>query len=369
MTEFERLFDRTREADAEAPGRVNLIGEHTDYNGGFVLPTALPLRMRAEIGLRADRTVRALSVDMPAERAAAGYERGAERRTGGWIDYVQGITQALDRRRIDVPGFDLRVSSRLPVGAGLASSAALEVAVLRALRAACSLRLDDVELARVAHEAETGLVGAPVGIMDQMAASLADEDTALFLDARTLAFERVPLPENAELAILDSGITHRHATGEYRERRAECERAAALLGVAQLRDLSEEDLPRLAGLPPPLDRRARHVVTENARVFAAVRAMREQNPERLGRLFLESHESMRRDYEVSVPDIDAIVRLAADHPFVLGARLTGGGFGGAVILLCESGTAAGVALDVVTAYRSETKRPGRILLPPGAPGE
>jgi galactokinase len=363
VSAFAARFGRPPERTASAPGRVNLIGEHTDYNGGFVLPLALPLTTRVQLALRTDDRVRAFSATLPADRGAAEYRRGAERRTGGWIDYVQGVTQALDRAGHAVPGFDLFIESRLPAGGGLASSAALEVAVVRALRAACALPIDDVGVARVAHAAETDLVGAPVGIMDQMAASLGDERAALFLDTRSLAFEPVPLPSSAAIALIDSGIAHRHASGEYRRRRAECERAAAALGVPQLRDLAPADLDRIAALPPPLDRRVRHVVTENARVLDAVAAMRAGDAARLGRLFVASHESMRADYDVSLPDIDRLVELACAHADVFGARLTGGGFGGAVLALCAAGRASGVAHSVLAAYHSRTSRAGRILLP------
>jgi galactokinase len=363
VTGFRAVFARAPDAEATAPGRVNLIGEHTDYNGGYVLPLALPLRTHAGIALRTDGRVRAFSATLPSDQGLAEYRRGAEQRAGAWIDYVQGVTQAMDRRALAVPGFDLFVRSTVPAGAGLASSAALEVAVVRALRTACALAIDDLEAARIAHEAETGLVGAPVGIMDQMAASLGDDAAALFLDTRTLAYERVALPPAGEVAIIDSGITHRHASGEYRRRRAECDDAAARLGVAQLRDLTPADLARVAALPRPLDRRARHVVTENARVLDAVDAMRAHDLPRLGRCFVASHESLRRDYEVTVPEIDTLVELAVAGPGVHGARMTGGGFGGAVLLLCDAGAAAGVAHSVLAAYHSRTVRRGRVLLP------
>ena len=362
MTAFQDVFGRAAETRASAPGRVNLIGEHTDYNDGFVLPIALPLRTRVEIAVRADRRVEVFSSTMPADSARGAFARGHEARTGRWVDYVQGVTQALDRRGVDVPGFDLFVASDVPAGAGLASSAALEVAVARVLRERCALALDDVDIARVAHDAETTLVGAPVGVMDQMAASLADAGAALFLDTRTLAYERLPLPPDTELAIVDSGITHRHASGEYRQRRAECERAAAMAGVPALRDLTPSALAALP-LPAPLDRRARHVVTENARVLDAVAALRRGDAPALGRLFGASHASMRDDYDVSVPAIDAIVEFAVEEADVFGARLTGGGFGGAVIILCREGAAGRVAHNVMARYHRRPGGSGRVLLP------
>jgi galactokinase len=200
--------------------------------------------------------------------------------------------------------------------------------------------------------------------MDQMAASLADEQTALFLDTRSLAAERVPLPTDADLVVLDSGVAHRLAGGDYNTRRAECERACALLGVAQLRDLSEADLPRLDRLPEPLNRRARHVVTENARVLAAVQALRRGDLAALGALFYASHASQRDDYAVSVPEVDLLVELARAEPAVYGARLTGGGFGGAIVLLARAGAGAAVAARVAGAYAAQSGRRATVLVPP-----
>jgi galactokinase len=246
-----------------------------------------------------------------------------------------------------VPGCDVAIDSTVPAGSGLSSSAALEVALLRALRELGGLPFDDVALARIAHRAEHGFVGAKVGIMDQMVVSLADETAALFLDTRTLATERVPLPATAELAVIDSGVRHALVAGGYNTRREECERAAAALGVAELCRLGVDALDRVGALPPPLDRRARHVVTEHARVGEAVAALRAGDLLRVGALFAASHASQRDDYEVSVPAVDRLVALAAAAPHVHGARLTGGGFGGSIVLLVERGHAAAVAADLV----------------------
>jgi galactokinase len=199
--------------------------------------------------------------------------------------------------------------------------------------------------------------------MDQMVCSLGDRTTALFLDAWTQAFERIPLPSDIELGVIDSGIAHSHASGEYRTRRRECEEAAAMLGVEKLRDVTLDDLPRVARLPDPLNRRARHVVTENARVLDAVDALRRDEPAALGRLFLESHASMRDDFEVSLPEIDRMVDISASDPRTFGARLTGGGFGGAIVLLCRKGEAARVARAVVDEYGVTTRCNGQVLIP------
>ncbi|MCC7103899.1 MAG: galactokinase [Chloroflexi bacterium] len=349
---------------AEAHGRVNLIGEHTDYNGGFVLPTIIPQCTRVELSPRDDRTVRVSSQGFE-QGAAQTYQLGVEAPGRGWLDYVQGVTATLRAEGFRLRGFEARVSSSVPVGGGLSSSAALEVSLLRALRAAFALAIDDVRLALIGQQAENEFVGARVGVLDQLAASLADASSALFIDTRSLEHRRVLLPREADLVVVHSGLTHSHASGEYNARRAECERACALLGVAQLRDLSLADLPRLAALPDPLRRRARHVVTENARVLAAVAAMERADLRRLGQLLLESHVSMRDDYEVSVPEIDLLVELACDEPDVFGARLTGGGFGGSVVILARRGAGGRVARRICAAYReSTTQRPAILVSAP-----
>jgi len=359
---FAELYGRPPQTAADAPGRVNLIGEHTDYNGGFVLPLAIPQRTRVELAPRRDGRVRAWSANLKEPRSEE-YALGGEARGRRWLDYVQGVTAALAAAGHAIPGCDLRIESEVPLGAGLSSSAALEVAVLRALRQAFDLAISDVEIARLGQRAENDLVGAPVGIMDQMAASLADERRALFLDTRSLHYERVPLPPAAGIAVIDSAVPHHNVASEYRTRREECERAAALLGVPQLRDLDYHDLWRLAALPDPLDCRARHVITENARVRAAVTAMQSGDLERLGQLFVASHESLRDDYEVSVPEVDRLVDIARAEPGVYGARMTGGGFGGAVVVLCAAGRAREAGDRITAEYRRQTGRPGRRLVP------
>jgi galactokinase len=353
---FEALFGRRPTVTGVAPGRVNLIGEHTDYNGGFVLPVAIPQRTRVELAPRADRRARVWSGLAPADGVVA-YTVGEERRGRGWLDYVQGVTHALAAIGRPVAGFEALIHSTVPAGSGLSSSAALEIALLRALDAPFALGLDAVTMARVGQRAENDFVGAPVGIMDQMACALADESHALFLDARSLAWERVALPDHVEVSLVDSGITHRHAGGGYRRRRAECEAAAARLRVASLRELGVDDLARVRALPPPLDRRARHVITENARVVDAVEALRAGDAVRLGALFAASHASMRDDFEISVEEIDLLVQLAVREPAIFGARLTGGGFGGAVVMLAHRGAGAACAVRIARAY--DAARRGR----------
>jgi galactokinase len=362
---FTTLFGRPVDLISSAPGRVNLIGEHTDYNGGYVLPTVIPQKTFVEIACRRDRRVSVWSDGYPGDGVVS-YELGAERRVGRWLDYVQGITWVLGDAGHRIGGIDARITSSVPLGSGLSSSAALEVSLARGLREAFGLSVGDVPLALLARRAENEFVGAPVGIMDQMACLLAGDHHALFLDTRSLAYESLPLPARAELAVVNSGVAHDHARGDYRTRRAECERACDLLGVGQLREVGLDDLPRVAALPEPLGRRARHVVTEDARVLMAVEALRSADCKCLGRLFDASHQSMRDDYEVSVPEVDLLVDLARAEPRVYGARLTGGGFGGAIVMLVEMGHAAGVAGRVAGAYARLSGRTPTVLVPPPA---
>jgi galactokinase len=349
------------EVIATAPGRVNLIGEHTDYHEGFVMPCAVPQRTTATLRPRPDRQVHATSAQRPGE--VLRYELRHETPRRDWGDYVQGVTHALAVNGLRTAGFDLHLDSTVPLGSGLSSSAALEIAVLRALREAFSLPLDDLALARIGRQAETDFVGAPVGIMDQVASSIGREREALFLDTRTLQYERLPFPDSLELAVIDSGVAHQHAGGGYVTRRAESEAAARLLGVRCLRDLDESALPQLLALPDVEARRARHVITENARVERAAAALRAGDLETFGRLLVASHASMRDDYEISTPEIDLLVDIAVRQPGVFGARMTGGGFGGAVVLAARAGQARPIATAVLERYQQLSNRSVTILIP------
>jgi galactokinase len=348
-------------AAADAPGRVNLMGEHTDYHDGYVLPTVIPQRTHADVQRRGDRRVRARSAELSTDWAE--YELGHESRRREWLDYLQGVTAALAARGVHVDGFDVEIRSTVPVGAGVSSSAALEISVLRALRLLFELDLDDVALAKIGRAAETDFVGAPVGIMDQMAASIGVDGQALFLDTRTLASERIPFPPGMAIIVIDSGVAHTHAGGQYASRRRESFAAASLLGVERLRDLDTSALPRINQLPPILAARARHIVTENARVLEAVDALRAGDAPRLGALFAASHASMRDDYQTSTPEIDRLVEIGQAHADVFGARLTGGGFGGAVVMIARTGAARRAAVEICERYRQDTQMPGAVLVP------
>lgn len=348
--------------EAFAHGRVNLIGEHTDYNGGFVLPTCIPQKTEVRLTPRADRFVQARSTSYG---MGAAYELGREHADGSWLDYVRGVTALLARRGHGLPfGFDVEIKSDVPNGSGLSSSAALEIALLRALNTAFELNLDGLAMARLGQAVENEFVGARVGIMDQLICSLGCLGEALFVDTRSLEARALPLPlDQIDLLVINSGVSHNHAAGDYNQRRAECEAAAERLNVSQLRDVSIEELPRLAALPEMIGRRARHVITENARVLAAVDALQTRNFERLGTLFTESHRSQRDDYAVSVPEIDLLVDLACAEEDVYGARLTGGGFGGSIVALTRVGRARVLGARIVKFYQERTRRIATLMVP------
>ena len=345
-----------------APGRANLIGEHTDYNEGFVLPFAIDRRTLVAAGARDDGMLRVAStfdtedtlyLEAPlAELDALRAEGGSL----GWVAYPLGVAWALGRHGADlaaVPGLDLLIDGNVPVGAGLSSSAAVECAVALALDELWRLGLSRPQLAQVGRLAENEFVGAPTGIMDQSASLLGVRDAAVLLDCRSLETRTVPLGfDDAGLAIvvIDTGVTHEHATGGYGERRASCERAALLMGVPALRDLGIEDLPRAqAELPDETFRRLRHVVTENRRVLGAVDALRDGDHARLGELLDASHASMRDDFEISTPELDLAVEVARENG-ALGARMTGGGFGGSAIALVPVDAVSRVQVAVDGAF-------------------
>lgn len=368
MPGFLARFGVLPDAFASAAGRVNLMGEHTDTSEGYVLPIAIPRQTRVELALRTDGVVRVASNAFVGDET---FELGREAKRGSWIDYVQGTVQALVRAAPALAsvlrGFDALVTSDLPLGAGLASSAALEIAVIRALCTACGVPLDPVAMARIGRAAENDFVGMPSGIMDQMAATLATESAALFLDTRSLAYEHVALPASLELLVIDSGVAHAHAGGEYATRREEVARAAYVLELKTLRDAGDGD-PRarsaaIAMLSPPLDRRARHVVSENHRVLDTVVALRVADEGALARLFRASHDSLRDDFEVSVPDVDRLVAIAQADPGVVAARMTGGGFGGAIVALARRGQAADAGARICAVYGTSRGAEGAVVVP------
>lgn len=346
--------------EVDAPGRVNLIGEHTDYNGGFVLPMAIPQRTHAVLRRRDDRQVHAWSADIGGEMPVV-YELGTETPIAGWIDYVAGMTAACRAAHHRLGGFEIRLRSDVPLGSGLSSSASLLIAVGRGLRALFGLRVDDQGLAQLAHQAEHDFVGAPVGVMDQLACSLADDRTALFIDTYALSVRRVRLPPSAEIVVIDSGVAHQHATGDYRTRRAECEAAARALGLDWLRYAVPSKIAMLGD--PLLRKRASHVVSEDARVMACVRALEDGDDVAVGALFDASHRSLREDFEATVPAVDALVAVTRALPSVHGARMTGGGFGGAIVAWVKKGSAVAVGEQACAAHAALGYVGARVLVP------
>ena len=353
---FEAITGHAPDGLWSAPGRVNLIGEHTDYNDGFVLPFAIDRRTLVAVGTREDAVLRVASTfsDQVVEVALADLD--GVKGQADWAGYPLGVAWALGRSGADlaaVPGLDLVIDSNVPVGAGLSSSAAIECAVALALDELWRLGLSRPALARVGQLAENEYVGAPTGIMDQSASLLGVRDAGVFLDCRTLESEVVPLGlEAAGLTVLvmDTGVSHSHATGGYGDRRAACEAGAAALGVAALRDLSVDDLPRAREVLDDVTfRRVRHVVTENARVLDVVRTLRDDGPTAIGPLLDASHASLRDDFEVSVPELDLAVETARENG-ALGARMTGGGFGGAAIALAPLDAVSRIQVAVDGAF-------------------
>ncbi len=344
-----------------APGRVNLIGEHTDYNEGFVLPFAIPHRTVAAVGTRDDGRIRvastfaddAVEVGLDELDSLFPTSTGSHPAVPEWAAYPLGVAWALQLAGAAGRGVDIAIASDVPVGAGLSSSAAIEGATASALNDLWNAGLDRVALARVGRRAENEAVGAPTGIMDQMASMLGEPDEAIFLDCRSLEAQTVPVGAAASglaILVMDTRVKHAHSTGGYGERRASCEKGAAIMGVSSLRDVSVADLPRAEELMDDVTfRRVRHIVTENQRVLDTVRVLREQGARAIGGLLIASHASMRDDFEISVPELDTAVE-AALAAGAIGARMTGGGFGGAAIALIEQSAVETVTTAVEAAF-------------------
>ncbi len=351
---FAEVFDGDPEGCWWAPGRVNLIGEHTDYQGGFVLPLALPQGAAVAARVRSDRVLRVHSLHA-GETAETDLDDVGPGTPEGWLGYLAGVGWALTEAGHRVPGLDVVLDSDVPIGAGLSSSAAIECAVAVAWEDLAGLGLDRDALAAAARRAENDVVGAPTGVMDQMASLHGQEGSLMFLDTRSMDIEQVPL-ELAEhglaLLVIDTRAPHALVDGEYAERHSSCARGAELLGVSELRDVPVEGLTtRLAPLEEDLlRRRVRHVVTENDRVVRLVGVLRSgADPRSAGALMTASHASMRDDFEITVPQVDTAVEAALSAG-AHGARMTGGGFGGCVLALVDEEAADTVFDAVATAY-------------------
>ncbi|MFG1702577.1 galactokinase [Nonomuraea sp. M3C6] len=352
---FRAAYGASPEAVWHAPGRVNLIGEHTDYNDGFVLPFAVPWGVTAAITPRADRTIRLLSLQSSGEPVTM----ASHEESKGWTRYVVGVLAMLGDR---VAGADIAIDGDVPQGAGLSSSAALEVSVASALNDLHGLGLTPMELALLSQKAENDFVGMPCGIMDQAASALCQEGHALFLDCRSLGSRNIPLDlasHGLSLLIIDTQVHHEHAGGEYAKRRAECESAARKLGVPALRDVTDlaAALERLQGAER---KRTMHVVTENHRVEALIGLLRAGAVTEIGALLNASHLSLRDQYEVSSPELDVAVE-AAIRGGARGARMTGGGFGGSAIALVPEDRLDTVQGSVTSAYAERGFQAPRFL--------
>jgi galactokinase len=344
-----------------APGRVNLIGEHTDYNAGFVMPAAINVSAYASITPRDDRKLQISSAHFEYEVEIDLDEATSLRARRHWSDYPIGVAVTLERAGYRVRGGRLELKSEVPMGSGLSSSAAVEVSVACALAANSDLAIDRKELALLCQKAENEFVGARVGIMDQFVALFGEEHRALMLDCRSLEYRLLPVPESVRLVVCNTMLKHALASSAYNERRAQCEAgvrhfARSLPHVKTLRDVTLEDLETYGrDLPEVIYRRCRHVISENARVLAAADALERHALQRFGQLMAESHVSLRDDYEVSARELDLMVELAAEVEGVYGARMTGGGFGGCTINLVDANHVEDFKSTVAEGYEQATR--------------
>lgn len=341
--DFRERFGEKEPRLFRAPGRVNLIGEHTDYNDGFVLPMAIDRETLVAARATDDRRVRVYSLNM-SEAVEFELNNPGPRQRGTWLDYVEGVAQTLEARGISLRGTDLVLASNVPAGAGLSSSAALEIAVGTALLSVAEVEINLLELALAGQQAEHEYVGTKCGIMDQLIATFGQQGHALLIDCRSLEMTPIPL-ETTETAIVicDTRVKHELSSSAYNTRRVECERGVELLGhllpdICSLRDVSLSDFANCEGqLPEPIRSRCRHVVTENERTLRAADALRVGDYRKMGSLMRASHISLRNDYQVSCHELDALFEIAIAIDGVYGARMTGGGFGGCTINLVQRG--------------------------------
>ncbi len=348
---FATYFNAKPEFVVRAPGRVNLIGEHTDYNDGFVLPMAIDRAVWMALTPRTDSTVRIRSLDLGVDSA---FDLHSLTKGEGWIEYVKGVAYELQRDGCQLRGFDAVMTGDVPRGAGLSSSAAVELATARAFASVSGFEWNAAHMARISQKAENEWVGVNCGIMDQMVSAASREGYALFLDCRTLEYQHAPLPENTAVVILDTSTRRGLVDSAYNERRSQCEEAARWFRVKALRDVSVDDLKKGDGLSEVVMKRARHIVTENARVLEAVEVMMSGDVKRLGELFNASHASLRDDFEVTNGALNQIVECAQDQLSCFGARMTGAGFGGCAVALVNGKDAHEFTDAVLAAYKKKS---------------
>jgi len=348
---FSTYFNAKSEFIVRAPGRVNLIGEHTDYNDGFVLPMAIDRAVWIALSSRADSRVRVRSLDLEVDSA---FDLHSLTKGSGWQEYIKGVAYQLQKAGHELRGFDAVMTGDVPRGAGLSSSAAVELAAAYAFAAVSGFAWDAAQMAKISQKAENEWVGMNCGIMDQMASAACREGCALFLDCRTLEVQHAPLPENISVVILDTSTRRGLVDSAYNERRSQCEEAARWFGVKALRDVSVEEFEKGNGLSEVVMKRARHIITENARVLEAVNVMKAGNVKRLGELFNASHASLRDDFEVTNEALNQIVECAQEQPSCYGARMTGAGFGGCAVALVREENAQEFAKAVSAAYKQRS---------------
>ena len=350
-----------------APGRVNLIGEHTDYNDGFVMPAALDLYTYVAVSPRPDRRLRVYTENMD-ETCDLDLDSIHPGRSGHWSDYVRGVAGVLESSGYRLRGADLAIISEVPLGSGLSSSAALEVATAWALLSNAQLGIDRTTAAQMCQKAEHVYAETMCGIMDQFISCHGRAGNALMLDCRSLDFQLVPIPAHVRLMVCNTMVKHEHATGGYNTRRRECEEglhglAQVLPGIHALRDVTRDELEKhRACLSPIVYKRVRHVVKENDRVKEAASALETGDMSTFGKLMADSHRSLRDDYEVSTPELDLMVEMATGQEGVYGARMTGGGFGGSTINLVDAAHATEVQQRLEQNYESKTGLKPTILI-------
>ncbi len=348
---FTTYFNAKPEFIVRAPGRVNLIGEHTDYNDGFVLPMAIDRAVWIALSPRADSQVRIRSLDLEVDSA---FELHSLTKGEGWLEYIKGVANELQKAGHELRGFDAVMTGDVPRGAGLSSSAAVELATARAFAAVSGFAWDAAQMAKISQKAENEWVGMKCGIMDQMASAASKEGFALFLDCRTLEYQHAPLPKNTSVVILDTSTRRGLVDLAYNERRSQCEEAARWFGVKALRDVSVDEFEKSSGLSEVVMKRARHIITENARVLEAVNVLKEGNVKRLGELFNASHNSLRDDFEVTNEALNQIVECAQEQSSCYGARMTGAGFGGCAVALVQEENASDFTNAVSAAYKQKS---------------
>ena len=370
---FEQSFGATPQIVVRSPGRVNLIGEHTDYNDGWALPVALDLGTDIAARRRDDQVLRIVAPRLDAVDESR-VDELRPRQGPEWSRYIRGVAALLRDTGREVAGADLMIDGDLPIGAGLSSSASLELGTMVAFAALTDHTIDAAALARLGQRVENEIIGVQSGIMDQLAIAYGVAGHALLIDCRSLDTEPIPIPDSVRILVLDSAVPRTLAGSAYNDRRAECESALHMLqthdpGLRALRDVTVDTLAeQQRHLPDRLLRRARHVVSENRRVLDAVSALRHTDLRRFGHLLTESHTSLRDDYEVSIPELDALVDIALHTPGVLGARLTGAGFGGCAVAVVTADAAEGAHTEITERYSGATGRAGRAFISSASDG-